>query len=90
MSLGRAGKLISAVSRPDPHLAEVHGVGAAFFLVNVTSRYLAEIAHLVGGGKLRTNVGAVVPLADARAERSMLEREQHRPKGKIVLAVGGS
>jgi NADPH:quinone reductase-like Zn-dependent oxidoreductase len=88
--LRRGGKLISAVSRPDQNLAEVHGVEAAFFLVNVTSRYLAEIARLVDGGKLRTNVGAVLPLADARAAHSMLERERHRPKGKIVLAVGGS
>src|SRR3954447_7652646 len=38
------GKLISAVSSPDQHLAENHGVDAAFFLVNVTSQYLAEIA----------------------------------------------
>jgi NADPH:quinone reductase-like Zn-dependent oxidoreductase len=65
--LHRGGKLISAVSRPDQHLAESHGVTAAFFLVNVTSRYLAEIARLVDGGELRTNVGAVLPLRDARA-----------------------
>jgi NADPH:quinone reductase-like Zn-dependent oxidoreductase len=34
----RGGKLISAVSRPDQHLAQSHGVEAAFFLVNVTSQ----------------------------------------------------
>src|SRR4051812_32480887 len=32
------GKLISAVSPPDQQLAQAHGVEAAFFLVNVTSR----------------------------------------------------
>src|SRR4051794_19432655 len=51
------GKLISAVSPPDPHLAQSHGVEAAFFLVRVTSQYLAEIAALVDGGRLRTRVG---------------------------------
>jgi NADPH:quinone reductase-like Zn-dependent oxidoreductase len=88
--LRRGGKLISAVSRPDQHLAENHGVEAAFFLVNVTSQYLAEIAGLVDGGKLRTRVGAVLPLADAREAHFMLESVRPRPKGKIVLAVGAS
>ncbi len=86
--LRRGGKLISAVSRPDPHLAEKHGVDAAFFLVNVTSRYLAEIAGLVDGGKLRTRVGAVLPLAEAREAHLMLEGMRPQPKGKIVLAAG--
>jgi NADPH:quinone reductase-like Zn-dependent oxidoreductase len=88
--LRRGGKLISAVSRPDQHLAERHGVEAAFFLVNVTRQYLAEIARLVDGGQLRTNVGAVLPLADAREAHFMLERRRPQPKGKIVLAVGPS
>jgi len=86
--LRRGGKLISAVSRPDLHLAERHGVQAAFFLVNVTSQYLAEIAGLIDGGKLRTRVGAVLPLADAREAHFMLERVRPQPKGKIVLAIG--
>lgn len=88
--LRRGGKLISAVSRPDQHFAENHGVEAAFFLVNVTSQRLAEIAGLVDGGKLRTRVGAVLPLADAREAHFMLERVRPQPKGKIVLAVGAS
>jgi NADPH:quinone reductase-like Zn-dependent oxidoreductase len=86
--LRRGGKLVSAVSRPDQHLAERHGVEATFFLVNVTSQYLMEIARLVDGGKLRTNVGAVLPLASAREAHFMLERRRPQPKGKIVLAVG--
>jgi NADPH:quinone reductase-like Zn-dependent oxidoreductase len=88
--LRRGGKLISAVSRPDQHLAERHGVEAAFFLVNVTRQYLAEIARLVDGGQLRTNVGAVLPLADAREAHFILEHLRPQPKGKIVLAVGPS
>jgi NADPH:quinone reductase-like Zn-dependent oxidoreductase len=88
--LRRGGKLISAVSRPDQHLAERHGVEAAFFLVRVTSPYLAEIARLVDGGKLKINVGAVLPLADAREAHFMLERVRPQPKGKIVLAVRAS
>jgi NADPH:quinone reductase-like Zn-dependent oxidoreductase len=78
------------VSNPDQHLAERLGVEATFFLVNVTSQYLAEIARLVDGGKLNTKVGAVLPLADAREAHFMLERLRPQPKGKIVLAVGAS
>ena len=88
--LRRGGKLISAVSRPDQDLAKRHGVEATFFLVNVTSQYLTEIARLVDDGKLRTNVGAVLPLADAREAHLMLERVRPQPKGKIVLAVAAS
>jgi NADPH:quinone reductase-like Zn-dependent oxidoreductase len=85
--LRRGGKLISAVSNPDRHLAQSHGVDAAFFLVNVTSRHLAEIAALVDEGKLRARVGAVLPLADAREAHLMLEHLRPQPKGKIVLTV---
>jgi NADPH:quinone reductase-like Zn-dependent oxidoreductase len=88
--LRRGGKLISAVSRPDQHLAKRHGVEATFFLVNVTSQYLMEIARLIDGGELRTKLGAVLPLADAREAHLMLERVRPQPKGKIVLAVAAS
>jgi NADPH:quinone reductase-like Zn-dependent oxidoreductase len=88
--LRRGGKLISAVSNPDQHVAESCGVQAAFFLVNVTTQYLAEIAGLIDSGKLRTRVGAVLPLADAREAHLMLERTRPQPKGKIVLTVRAS
>jgi len=88
--LRRGGKLISAVSRPDQDLAKRYGVEASFFLVDVTSQYLTKIARLIDGGKLRTNVGAVLPLADAREAHLMLEHVRPQPKGKIVLDVGAS
>jgi len=88
--LRRGGKLISAVSRPDQHLAQSHGVEAAFFLVNVTSQHLAQIAGLIDDGKLRTRVGAVLALADAREAHFMLEGLRPQPEGKIVLTVGAS
>jgi NADPH:quinone reductase-like Zn-dependent oxidoreductase len=85
--LRRGGKLISAVSDPDQHLAQSTGVEAGFFLVNVTSQHLAEIASLIDGGQLRSHVGAVLPFANAREAHLMLERSRPRPKGKIVLAI---
>jgi NADPH:quinone reductase-like Zn-dependent oxidoreductase len=85
--LRRGGKLISAVSPPDQHLAERHGVEAAFFLVSVTSDYLAKIARLIDAGELRTKPVMVLPLADAREAHLMLERVRPQPKAKIVLAA---
>jgi NADPH:quinone reductase-like Zn-dependent oxidoreductase len=88
--LRRGGKLISAVSRPDQHLAQSHGVQGGFFLVNVTNQYLAEIAGLIDHGQLKTRIGAVLLLAAAREAHLMLEGVRPQPKGKIVLAVGAS
>jgi NADPH:quinone reductase-like Zn-dependent oxidoreductase len=85
--LRRGGKLISAVSAPNQDLARDHGVEARFFLVDVTSERLSEIAALIDGGHLKTHVGVVLPLAEAREAHLMLERLRPQPKGKIVLAV---
>jgi NADPH:quinone reductase-like Zn-dependent oxidoreductase len=88
--LRRGGKLISAVSQPDQHLAHSHGVEAAFFLVDVTRRYLNEITALIDAGTLRTHVGAVLPFSAAREAHLMLDGLRPRPKGKIVLQMGAA
>jgi NADPH:quinone reductase-like Zn-dependent oxidoreductase len=88
--LRRGGKLISAVSHPDQHLAQLHSVEAAFFLVNVTSQHLTQIAGLVDSGDLKTRVGAVLPVTRAREAHFMLEGLESKPKGKIVLTSGAS
>jgi NADPH:quinone reductase-like Zn-dependent oxidoreductase len=85
--LRRGGKLISAVSKPDQQLAQRYGVEAAFFLVDVSTRLLAQVARLLDRGELTARVGVVLPLADAREAHLMLENLRPRPKGKIVLAV---
>ena len=82
-----SGKLISAVSHPNQDVAKSRGVAATFFLVKVTSEHLTAIADLIDSGKLRTRVGAVLPLADARPAHFILEGRRPSPKGKIVLTV---
>ena len=81
------GILVSAVSKPDQEAATRHGVRALFFLVNVTTAHLAQIATMIDAGDLTVNVGAVLPLADARVAHEMLEGSRSRPRGKIVLNV---
>lgn len=85
--LRRGGKLISAVSAPDQALAKKHGVEASFFLVNVTTRLLREIAGLIDLKELKTRVGQVLPVAEAREAHFILEGLRPTPPGKIVLAV---
>lgn len=88
--LRRGGKLISAVSQPDQQLAKYYGITATFFLVDVTTARLERIAALIDRGELKTHVGAVLPLADARDAHMMLEGRRSKPKGKIVLQVDPS
>jgi NADPH:quinone reductase-like Zn-dependent oxidoreductase len=83
------GILVSAVSKPDQEAATRHGVRALFFLVNVTTAHLTQIAAMINAGDLAVNVGTVLPLADARVAHEMLEGSRSRPRGKIVLSVGG-
>jgi NADPH:quinone reductase-like Zn-dependent oxidoreductase len=85
--LRRGGKLVSAVSAPDQAVAQRLGLEAAFFLVDVKTSDLAEIANFIDSGRLRTHVGAVLPLRNAREAHLMLDGVLPRPKGKIVLAV---
>jgi NADPH:quinone reductase-like Zn-dependent oxidoreductase len=85
--LRRGGKLISTVSHPDQTLAQHQGVEATFFLVNVTTRLLAQIAEMIDKGALKTHVAATLPLRNAREAHLMLDGVLPRPKGKIVLAV---
>ncbi|WP_345894285.1 zinc-binding dehydrogenase [Lichenifustis flavocetrariae] len=59
------GVLISVVSQPDQNLAARTETRAAFFLVDVTTTRLERIAELMRARKLLTNIGAVLPLADA-------------------------
>ena len=85
--LRRGGKLISAVSQPDQHRAKDHGVTAAFFLVEVSTERLRTIAELIDRGELKTCIGAILPLSDARDAHMMLEGRLIPPTGKIILNV---
>ncbi len=82
------GVLVSAVSQPDEVLAAQHCVEAMFFLVDVTTACLGRIAEMIDAGELSTDVGAVLPLASARAAHEMLQGSRARPRGESVLRMG--
>ena len=85
--LKRGGILVSVVSPSDRGSAERHGVQAMFFLVNVTTPHLLRVAEMIDAGQLITNVGTILPLADARMAHEMLEGSRPHPRGKIVLGI---
>jgi NADPH:quinone reductase-like Zn-dependent oxidoreductase len=86
--LKRGGVLVSVVNTPDQLKAAEHGVRALFFLVEVSSAILEQIASLIEAGELSTRIGDVLPLTDARIAHEMLAGKPHKP-GKIVLRVEG-
>jgi NADPH:quinone reductase-like Zn-dependent oxidoreductase len=82
--LKRGGVLVSSVAQPSSERAEQHGVRALFFLVQVTSERLKMIAELIDAGELKTEVGEVLWLNEARKGHEMLEGAPHR-RGKIII-----
>ena len=55
--------------------------------MEVTTERLRTIAELIDRGELKTRVGAILPLTDARDAHIMLEGRLLPPKGKIILDV---
>jgi len=81
------GILVSSVSKPDAGLIARQRARGAYFIVRVTAAALSEIAKLLQAGRLKTRVGGVMPLADARIAHEMLDGTRPRPGGKIVLSL---
>jgi NADPH:quinone reductase-like Zn-dependent oxidoreductase len=77
---------VSSAAQPSKATAEQHGVRAVFFLVQVTTERLRKIAELIDARELRTEVGEVLWLDEARKGHEMLEGAPHR-RGKIVIKV---
>ena len=85
--LKRDGMLASSVSAPSPELAAQYGARTAYFIVSVSDAQLERIAQLFDAGVLKTDVGVVLRLADARKAHEMLAGSVPHPRGKIVLDV---
>src|SRR4029077_11170961 len=74
------GALVSVMAPPQPDRDDIRTV---HFVRDPSGAQLRDIASLVDQGKLRPQVGAVYPLAQAR-EAFMAKSTQHIP-GKVVL-----
>ena len=84
----KPGGMLVTVESPVPDaMKKRYGARAMFFLVEVTTARLEKIGGLFEAGKLKTDVGTLVPLAEARKAHEMLSGAPHS-RGKIVLEVG--
>jgi NADPH:quinone reductase-like Zn-dependent oxidoreductase len=83
------GTLITApeqLDSTDKKLAKKHRVRIDFVECVPTKELLQKIAKLIDSGKLKVNVGDVLPLREARKAQKLLE--QHKAaRGKLVLKV---
>ena len=82
-ALKKGGILVSLVQPPSENLAAKYGVRALFYGAHASSSNLAEIAKLIDSGKVKTVVGTVLPLAEARRAHELIQSGHTR--GKIVL-----
>ena len=80
------GIIVSSAVPPSKKKAEHCGVRATFFLVEVTRERLETIARLIDARELKTEVGEVLWLNEARRGHHMLEGAPHR-RGKIVIKI---
>ena len=84
--LKSGGIVVSSATQPSNEKAAQYGVRAVFFLVQVTTERLTKIAEMIDAGELKTEVGEVLWLDEARKGHEMLEGAPHR-RGKIVIKV---
>ncbi|MCL2450461.1 MAG: NADP-dependent oxidoreductase [Polyangiaceae bacterium] len=81
----KGGVLLSTVSPPDEVEGAARGVRTAFLTVQPSALQLDDLAMLIDGGTVRTEVSRVFPLDAAREAHELLAKGHVR--GKIVLKV---
>ena len=80
---------IRGVGPVDPEQAAAAHVTARFFFVDIDTAALQDLVGRIEGGQLQLDVGAVLPIEEARVAHEMLDGERPRVGGRNVLTVGG-
>lgn len=78
------GILVSSASPIPDDIQSRLGAKAVFFIVEVNTSRLDKIRELFESGKLRADVGTILPLNEAKRAHEMLAGAPHA-RGKIVL-----
>ena len=79
------GILIATSEPPSEEKAKEKGVRAEMFRMQPSSQLLSQLAEMFDRHDLKTEVGRVLPLEQARQAQEALEHE--RIRGKIVLEI---
>jgi NADPH:quinone reductase-like Zn-dependent oxidoreductase len=83
--LKRGGVLVSIVQPPSQEKATAQGVRGVIIRQNPRGDQLAEIADMVVRGRIKVDIGQVLPLGEAR--RAQESSQSGHARGKIVLRV---
>lgn len=81
--LKKGGFPVSTVQPPLAETAERFSLKAAMINVQPNAEHLAEINRLIADGKLKTNVGTILPLAEVKKAHEL--SKSGRAFGKIIL-----
>ncbi len=79
------GIIVSTLTEPKQDLAKQHKARGVRYMAQPNGQQLREIGDLIEAGRVRPEVTAVLPLAEAAQAQQRLEHEH--PRGKIVLRV---
>jgi NADPH:quinone reductase len=82
----RDGGLAIFIVLPGPSARLERGITADPFAARVTRHRLEALSHLVDAGRLRAQIGAVLPLEQAREALGRVAGRHTR--GKVVLEIG--
>ncbi len=83
--LKRGGILVSIVQPVPEEKASAQGVRGIFFRQDARGDQMAEIADLVGSGRVKVHIAKVLPLSEARKAQELSQSGHTR--GKIVLTM---
>ena len=81
------GIIVSSVIQPNVELAKHHGVQSDYFIVDVNTDQLTQLAQLHERHELTIAMGSILPLAEAIAAHEMLAGTRAHQRGKIVIKV---
>jgi NADPH:quinone reductase-like Zn-dependent oxidoreductase len=79
------GILVSSAAKPDESRAKALGVRAVAFVVDVNRGDLQNISSMFETKALRADIGAVLPLEQARTAHEMLEGKKSLPPPRELL-----
>jgi len=79
------GVLVTCAGLPSAEILAQYDLRTERFLVRPEASQLAEITTLIDAGKVKPNVDAVFPLAEAGKAQAL--GEQGHTRGKIVLQI---
>ena len=80
------GIVVSSAAQPSQEKAKQYGIRAVFFLVEISTERLTKVAQMIDAGELKTEVGEVLWLDEARQGHEILEGAPRR-RGKIVIKI---